>query len=125
MDKELKTYLIGKCRDWMLPEEIEALEQIELTEIENGQYQNSHLSYRRIESVYGINCEKIEQLMFLGKEKLEETIANRLLNDHKDILNNCPICGRLARTPKAKQCRHCEHKWFGQTKKLFIHKKSA
>ena len=24
MDKELRTYLIGKCRDWMLPEEIEA-----------------------------------------------------------------------------------------------------
>lgn len=123
MDKELRTYLIGKCRDWMLPEEIEALEQIELTEIENGQ--NRPHANRRIEIAYGINCEKTEQLMLLGRKRLEETIATRLLHDHKDILNNCPICGRLARTPKAKQCRHCEHKWFGQSEKLFIHKRSA
>ena len=25
--------------------------------------------------------------------------------------NNCPKCGKLARTPKAKQCRYCFYNW--------------
>jgi hypothetical protein len=28
-----------------------------------------------------------------------------------DIINTCPQCGQLARTPLAKQCRHCGHDW--------------
>ena len=39
--------------------------------------------------------------------------AERILNENIDKIefNNCPKCGELARTPKAKQCRHCGHDW--------------
>ena len=112
MEKELKRYLIDKCRDWMFPEEVEALDQITLSQPEQHSRKHSPLACRRIEVIYGINCKKTEQLMPPEKEKLEDSIAARLLNEHRDILNHCRVCGRLARTPKAKKCRLCEHRWL-------------
>lgn len=46
-------------------------------------------------------------------ETEEIKIAELILKDFKDMvfINNCSKCGRLARTPKAKQCRHCGHDW--------------
>ncbi|MDB2539184.1 hypothetical protein N9X23_02325 [Flavobacteriales bacterium] len=40
--------------------------------------------------------------------------AKRIIKEsgEKIFLNNCPDCGKLARTPKARQCRHCGNKWF-------------
>ena len=32
-------------------------------------------------------------------------------NGGDSLLNNCPVCSRLTRTPTAKQCRHCGAKW--------------
>ena len=39
--------------------------------------------------------------------------AEQILQDAPDkvVLNFCPLCGKLARTPHAKQCRHCGHDW--------------
>jgi hypothetical protein len=39
--------------------------------------------------------------------------AERILTDHADkvAFNYCCQCGRLARTPKARQCRYCHHDW--------------
>ncbi|MBE9663305.1 hypothetical protein IRJ16_15560 [Mucilaginibacter myungsuensis] len=41
------------------------------------------------------------------------TCAERILTERpNDVLFNlCPICKKLARTPHAKQCRHCGHNW--------------
>ncbi len=33
----------------------------------------------------------------------------------KVFLNYCPACQRLARTPKARQCRHCGNSWRNST----------
>ena len=48
-----------------------------------------------------------------GPEQYTQIMARRILSDYPDkvFLNNCPNCGRLARTPHAKQCRHCGHAW--------------
>ena len=112
MEQELKRYLIDKCRDWMLPEEVEALDQFTLSQPEQHSRKQLTLAYRNIEVIHGINCKRTEQLMLSGKEKLEDAIAARLLNEHKNILNHCRVCGRLARIPKTKKCRLCEHRWF-------------
>jgi hypothetical protein len=39
--------------------------------------------------------------------------AERVFRDHQDkiVLNCCPRCGALAKTPKAQQCRFCGHDW--------------
>jgi hypothetical protein len=43
--------------------------------------------------------------------------AERIIGDHLDkiALNCCPKCGRLARTPTARQCRFCRHDWHNET----------
>ena len=48
-----------------------------------------------------------------GQDELDKKIAERILAEHADkvFINNCPNCGRLARTPITKQCRHCGHSW--------------
>lgn len=48
------------------------------------------------------------------EKKLErEIVATMLLVKYKDkiVLNKCPKCGKIARTPKAKQCRFCQYDW--------------
>ena len=116
MDEELKKYLIKKCQSWMLPEEKKAIKQIELRESEIYNAEKSKLAQKKMELVYGIGDEKTDNLVALGKERLEYKIANRLLKDNNGIINKCPKCGKLARTPKAKQCKYCGNKWFEKNK---------
>jgi len=48
-----------------------------------------------------------------GYETFELNVANRIItnNPGKVFLNNCPRCNKIARTPYAKQCRHCRYSW--------------
>lgn len=48
-----------------------------------------------------------------GNQVFITRVATRIFNDHKDKLdlNLCPQCGKIARTPKARQCRFCGHTW--------------
>ena len=57
-----------------------------------------------------------EDVLRLAKDGYEEFVkrtAARLLRDFGDKIsfNYCPVCGELARTPTAKQCRACGHDW--------------
>ena len=58
----------------------------------------------------------VAELFKHGFEEFDIATAKRILADNGDkaILNNCPKCNRLARTPKARQCRHCGHDWHGE-----------
>jgi hypothetical protein len=51
-----------------------------------------------------------------GYDAFELKTAKRIMEDNGDkiFLNNCPLCGKLARTPDAKQCRHCGHDWHNK-----------
>ena len=48
-----------------------------------------------------------------GKARFYSNISARLLREHGGdiILNRCPKCGSLCRTPKAKQCSKCFRAW--------------
>jgi hypothetical protein len=48
-----------------------------------------------------------------GFESFKELVAIRIYNQHQNELhlNLCPKCGKIARTPSAKQCRFCLHDW--------------
>jgi hypothetical protein len=52
-------------------------------------------------------------LVKLGEKAFRVKVAERIISEHRDevIMNYCPKCNRLTRTPTAKQCRHCEHNW--------------
>jgi hypothetical protein len=67
--------------------------------------------YKRVGWLRG--DKEILELVSGGQDELDRKIAERILSDHGDkvIINNCPNCGRLARTPIARQCRHCGHSW--------------
>mgnify|MGYP002636491163 FL=1 len=58
----------------------------------------------------------VAELLKHGYEEFELATTKRILNDnnHQTILNNCPRCGQLTRTPKARQCRHCGHDWHDE-----------
>ncbi len=52
-----------------------------------------------------------------GYEEFELSVARRIMKEAPDkvFLNTCPKCNRLARTPYARQCRHCGHRWHDLT----------
>lgn len=52
-------------------------------------------------------------LLSAGKEGLGLALERRLLAEHPHevVINRCPRCGALARTPLARQCRACPHTW--------------
>ena len=114
MDKEVKKYLIEKCKEWMLPDERKALGQLDLNEHDINNVKKSRLVEKKMEWVFGIGDEKVTELVKIGRHKLENKIATRLLKDNIGIVNRCPKCDKIARTPKARQCRFCAHKWFDE-----------
>ncbi len=112
MTKELKFYLLSYCRDWMLPDEIKALRRISLTNEGELTTRKIALENPKMELLYGFQDIKVNELVELGEKTLEANIAERILRDNrKEVINNCPKCGKLARTPKAKQCRYCQYDW--------------
>jgi len=57
--------------------------------------------------------EEIALLKPLNDHELTLAIAERIMQESpgRVFLNNCPRCGRLARTVQAKQCKHCFYSW--------------
>ncbi|QHS57329.1 hypothetical protein GWR56_17940 [Mucilaginibacter sp. 14171R-50] len=52
-------------------------------------------------------------LLNQGADQFMLNCAERILKEKPDevFLNLCPRCGKLARTPQAKQCRFCGEDW--------------
>lgn len=112
MTEELQIYLLNYCGSLLLREEKRAL--IRSGFLKDGEQSTRKLALTNpaIEDMYGFTDEKANALAALGKEKLRSTIAERLLKDHsQEVINTCPRCEKLARTPLAKQCRHCGFDW--------------
>jgi len=96
--------------------------------------ENENSAYRHLNSLYKLDGESEDSPRYkvykrkgwitTNKEALEllkngETAffintANRIIKEHRNeiFLNYCSNCQKLARTPKARQCRHCGNKWF-------------
>jgi flagellar motor switch protein FliG len=54
-----------------------------------------------------------KELLKDGYDTFEIAVAERIMKDspEKVVLNTCPKCSKLARTPFAKQCRYCGCSW--------------
>ena len=80
--------------------------------------------------VYNLYVEKgwisdDDQVFELLKENwfvFRERTATRILAEHAESIyfNNCPVCGKLARTPVAKQCRFCFYNWHHLVAATFL-----
>lgn len=72
----------------------------------------SHAYKRSLESKK-INKSEVLQLMEGGYERFRRNVAHRILKEHEAeiVFNKCPACNKLVRTPRAKQCQHCFHRW--------------
>ena len=62
---------------------------------------------------WGAKDPEVLALLGNGYDEFKRRSADKVLKEHKDkvFINTCPKCGRLARTPLAKQCRYCRHDW--------------
>lgn len=48
-----------------------------------------------------------------GPDAFRRQVRDRILNEESStvIVNRCPKCNRIVRTPKARQCLWCGHDW--------------
>ena len=67
----------------------------------------------RIHSKFLSEDPNVLRLTADGYEAFAQRTAARILREcgAEVRFNRCPRCGGLARTPTAKQCRHCRHDW--------------
>lgn len=59
----------------------------------------------------------VESALAGGADAFRQRVADRVMAEHGDEvdLNRCPECGCIPRTPKAKPCPWCFHKWHHVT----------
>lgn len=57
------------------------------------------------------NDPRVNEALSQGVEKFKESVRDRVLRDHPEIINRCPKCNRVVRTPAAKQCNWCLNDW--------------
>ena len=60
---------------------------------------------------------EVLRLASQGWDTFMRNTAERIYTEHQQeiVLNCCPRCGALAKTPKAKQCRSCRHDWHADS----------
>jgi len=110
MDKEVIQYIITYFRVLMTDDEKLALKYQMYMEKSSD---NSKQRKMMIEKGW-INSEnKTTDLLKTGYEDFEANVVKRIMIEtpEKIFFNNCPKFGKLARTPKAKQCRYCFYNW--------------
>jgi len=61
------------------------------------------------------------RLLDKGREEFYIKTAARIFEETPDkiFFNYCPNCNQLARTPYARQCKHCGHSWHDSIKANF------
>jgi hypothetical protein len=111
MDKELIDYIIDHYSGLLSTKEKAAQKHYHAT-LKTDNISDSPLREMMLRQ-WGTKDKETLDLLDNGYEEFKRLSANKILREHKDkiFVNNCPKCGRLARTPLSKQCRHCRHDW--------------
>ena len=118
MDEETARYIINYFSHLLSLAEKAAIKHT-TSEIKMGDrlFDNSKLTEIYKEKGWITADQTVLDLLKDGYDAFELNVANRILTQHKDQvhLNNCPKCNKLARTPLARQCRHCGYDWHQQS----------
>ena len=85
--------------------------------LEHSNSKNPNLTRMYRENGWLTSDQSVLDLLKDGYDNFELNVANRIMEQspEKVFFNNCPKCNKLARTPYARQCRHCGHKWHDLT----------
>jgi hypothetical protein len=109
---EKAKYIITHYSNLLTPDEIKALRHLRST-IKLEDAKDERLSKMYYKTGWLSSEPAILQLLADGEDQFMLNCAERILKDspEKVFSNLCPVCGNLARTPYAKQCRYCHHDW--------------
>jgi len=60
-----------------------------------------------------VEMRQLEAELRNGRRALFERVRERILREHalEVVVNRCPACSRIVRSPKARQCLWCKHTW--------------
>lgn len=109
---ELLDYIFKYCGKYFWKSEI--LANKHLFGLDKSHHGLNTVMYKTLKEKDVISTDKdVLELTKDGYEAFKIKVATRIYNEHKDELNLnlCPKCFKIARTPRAKQCRFCFQKW--------------
>jgi len=112
VNKETACYVITYFSELMNPLEKAALRHYRsIIKLEGDEDQRRTKLYYR--TGWLSDDPEVLNLLTDGPDQFIINCAERILkvSGDKVFLNFCPYCGKLARTPAAKQCRYCGHDW--------------
>lgn len=114
MDKELAHYIRNYFSNLMTDDEKLALKYHMYTYKTED---NPKMRQVMIDRGWIDERQEIKDYLKEGYEEFELNVAQRIMREshEKVFINNCPHCHKLARTPFARQCRHCGNNWHDVT----------
>ena len=61
-----------------------------------------------------LDDQHMNAILARGPENFYRDTAERVMRERGQevVLNRCPKCNRIVRTPKARQCMWCLHDWY-------------
>ena len=114
MDKETVKYILDYFSHLLTAEENMAFKHtLSAYYLNNSTSDNALLTRIYREKGWLTSDQSVLDLLKDGYDNFELKMANRIVSENPDkvFFNYCPKCGKLARTPFAKQCRFCGHDW--------------
>jgi rubrerythrin len=107
---EITYYIFNYRQDLLAIEENKAYRH--LTVLQNIEFVESE-TQREMMRKWLSTDENVLKLLENGSEQFYKRTVERVFKDNlnKEVLNLCPKCNSLARTPKSKQCPKCFYSW--------------
>lgn len=118
VDRETAEYIINYFSNLLTSEERMAIKHTNSTyKLEHSTADNTNLTRIYREKGWLTSDQSVLDLLKYGYDNFKLNAANRIIRQSLDkvFFNNCPKCNKLARTPYARQCRHCGHSWHDIT----------
>ncbi|SIT27048.1 hypothetical protein SAMN05421788_107122 [Filimonas lacunae] len=106
---ELVDYIYGYCSQYQTPEELIAGRTLMYMGTSASEKMQSMMREKGWISEDPVILEMIAD----GYQAFKKRTVNRVWAQYRVelSLNLCPVCGKIARTPQARQCRFCYHDW--------------
>lgn len=107
---DLSWYVVEHYLDLLTPDELAALRAFRVNAKSESINSPEH---RKLLKRWAPETESSKELMSEGLADFYQKVRERVLEEHRDtvVINRCPKCGSLARTPTARQCPRCIHRW--------------